>query len=142
MQPQTNSKAMKPPPRVAWRDFPDAVLLTEETTTKRHPAYAAAKAGDAAAATNLVRALVDEGAVDAVRQLLNTVEADRPVLVSAHAYEREGVNAIPAALARLLSQCLSVPFDTNVVQTNIVGHTGAGGYGRLARGCTTYLFPG
>ena len=24
-------------------------------------------------------------------------------------------------------------FDTNVVQTNVVGHTGADGYGRLAR---------
>ena len=126
-------KAMKPPPRVAWRDFPDAVLLAEETRTRRHPAYAAAKAGDAAAATDLVHALVDEAGVAAVRRLLDTVEDARPVLVSAHAYEREGVNAIPTALARLLSERLGVPFDPAVVQTNVVGHTGAGGYGRLAR---------
>ena len=130
---QAALKAMKPPPRVAWRGFPDAVLLADESRTKRHPAYAAAKAGDAEAATDLVHALVDETGIVAVRRLLGTVEAARPVLVSAHAYEREGVNAIPAALAKLLSERLGVPFDTAVVQTNVVGHTGAGGYGRLAR---------
>ena len=130
---QAALKAMKPPPRVAWRDFPDAVLLAEETSTKRHPAYAAAKAGDAAAATNLVHALVEEAGIVAVRRLLDAMEAVRPTLASAHAYEREGVNAIPAALAKLLGERLGVAFDTAVVQTNIVGHTGAGGYGRLAR---------
>ena len=64
---------------------------------------------------------------------LETVEDARPVLVSAHAYEREGVNTIPAALARLLSERLMVPFDPAVVQTNGVGHTGASGYGRPAQ---------
>ena len=44
-----------------------------------------------------------------------------------------GVNAIPAALAELLSERLAVPFRASVVQTNVVGHTGADGYGRLAR---------
>ena len=39
----------------------------------------------------------------------------------------------PAALAKLLSERLGIPFDISVVQTNVVGHTGAGGYGRLAR---------
>ena len=102
---------MKPPPRVAWRDFPDAVLLAAETATKRHPEYAAAKAGDAASATNLVDALVDDAGIASVRRLLDIVEAVRPILVSAHAYEREGVNAIPAALARLLTDRVGVPFD-------------------------------
>ena len=130
---QAALKAMKPPPRVAWRDFPDAVLLADETRTMRHPAYSDAKAGDAGAATNLVHALVDEAGIAAVRRLLDAVGAALSVLVSAHAYEREGVNAIPAALAKLLSNRLGVPFDTAVVQTNVVGHTGASGYGRLAR---------
>ena len=130
---QAALKAMKPPPRVAWRDFPDAVLLADETMTKRHPAYTDAKAGDAGAATDLVHALVDETGIAAVRRLLDAAGAALPVLVSAHAYEREGVNAIPAALAKLLSERLDVPFDTAFVQTNVVGHTGAGGYGRLAR---------
>ena len=130
---QAALKAMKPPPRVVWRDFPDAVLLADETRTKRHPSYAAAKGGDVGAATNLVHALADEAGIAAVRRLLAAVEADQPVLVSAHAYERNGFNAIPAALAKLLSQRLGAPFDTAIVQTNVVGHTGAGGYGRLAR---------
>ena len=124
---------MKPPPRTAWRDFPDAILLADETRTRRHPAYAAAKAGDAVAAADLVLALVDEAGTAAVRGLLSAVGAVQPVLVAAHAYERDGFNAIPAALARLLSQRLAIPFDTVVVQTNIVGHTGASGYHRLAR---------
>ena len=130
---QAALKAAKPPPRAAWRDFPDAVLLAEETSTKRHPAYSGAKAGDAAAAAALVHALVEEAGIAAVRRLLDAVEAVRPRLVSAHAYERNGFNAIPAALARLLGERLGIPFDTSVVQTNVVGHTGAGGYGRLAR---------
>ena len=131
---QADLKAMKsPPPRIGWRDFPDAVLLADETRTKRHSTYAAAKAGDAEAATNLVRELVDEAGITAVRRLLDAVKVSLPVLVSAHAYEHNGFNAIPAALARLLGECLDIPFDTAVVQTNVVGHTGAGGYGRLAR---------
>ena len=55
------------------------------------------------------------------------------MLVSAHAYEHDGFNSIPAALAKLLSERLGAPFSTAVVQTNVVGHTGADGYGRLAR---------
>ena len=132
-QAQAALKAMKLPPRVAWRDFPDAVLLTDETRTKRHSTYAAAKAGDAEGATNLVRELTDEAGIAAVRRLLDAVKVSLPVLVSAHAYEHNGFNAIPAALARLLGERLDIPFDTAVVQTNVVGHTGAGGYGRLAR---------
>ena len=130
---QGDLKVMKPPPRVAWRDFPEAVLLADETSTKRHPTYSDAKAGDAEAATNLVHALVDEAGIASVRRLLDAVGAELPVLVSAHAYEREGVNAIPAALAKFLSNRLGIPFDAAAVQTNVVGHTGASGYGRLAR---------
>ena len=126
-------KAMKTPPRVAWRDFPDAVLLADEARTKRHPAYFAAKTGDADAAANLAHALIDEAGISAARRLLDAQGGALPVLVSAHAYERDGFNAIPATLAKFMSERLGVPFDTVIVQTNIVGHTGAGGFGRLAR---------
>ena len=60
-------------------------------------------------------------------------ERGEPILVSASAYERGGFNAIPAALAKLLNDRLDTLFDRTVVQTNIVSHTGADGYGRLAR---------
>ena len=122
------------PPRVPWLQFPNALLLAEETRTKQHPEYAAAKSGDSLAAAALVRSLVDERGLVAVGDLLASVTASGSlVLVSAHAYEREGVNAIPAALAQLLSIRFGLPYVSSVVQTNIVSHTGAGGYGRLAR---------
>ena len=127
---------MNRPPRTAWRDFPDAVLLADETRTKRHPAYADAKAGDGKAAMHLVNALMDEAGVAAVGRLLHAAGTALPVLVSAHAYERDGVNAIPAALARFLSERFGIPFNSAVVQTNVVSHTGASGYGRLARQAT------
>ena len=131
---EADLKAMKQPPRVAWpQEFPDAVLLAPESQTRRHPEYAAAKSGDAVPAVKLVHALVREAGIDAIRMLIDRAGDGQPVLASAHAYEREGVNAIPAALSKLLSERLGLPFDTNVVQTNVVGHTGADGYGRLAR---------
>ena len=128
-------KAMTPPPRTAWpRGFPDAILLADETTTKRHAQYAAAKAGDDLAAANLIASLVDESGIMAVRTLVATAsKSGGPVLVCAHAYEREGVNAIPAALAQTLGQRLGLRFNAAVVQSNVVSHTGADGYGRLAR---------
>ena len=101
--------------------------------TLSHPEYAAAKAGDAAAAARLADALVDLADLAEIRRLLDGKEDDQPVLVSAHAYERKGYNAIPAALAQLMSERVGSPFDADIVQTNIVDHTGADGYGRLAR---------
>jgi hypothetical protein len=63
----------------------------------------------------------------------NLFPGKTPILVSAHAYEREGVNAIPEAFADALGGLLAWPVDSNVVQSNIVAHTGAGGFERLAR---------
>ena len=125
---------MTQPPRVVWREFPDAVLLAAESRTTRHPVYHAAKSGDATAAARLVDALVDETGLAAVRTLIDAASVDgAPVLVSAHAYERDGVNAIRIALARLLSERLGLEDEDTVVQSNVVSHTGADGYGRLAR---------
>ena len=110
---EADLKAMKQPPRVAWpQNFPDAVLLASESQTRRHPEYAAAKSGDAVAAARLVDALIDQEDMAAIRTLIGSATVDRPVLVSAHAYEREGVNTIPAALSELLSGRHGFPFDT------------------------------
>ena len=134
-QAETDLKVMTPPPRVAWRsEFPDAVLLVAETQTKRHSEYVAAKSGDDSAAVKLVDALVENSGIAAVSRLLaGASKSGAPVLLCAHAYEREGVNAIPAALAELLSIRLDIRFSPAVVQSNVVSHTGADGYGRLAR---------
>ena len=47
--------------------------------------------------------------------------------------EGAGVNAIPEALADMLAQQLGGPADNGTVQINIVAHTGADGFSRLAR---------
>ena len=54
-------------------------------------------------------------------------------MVSAHAYEREGINAIPQNFAVEISKALGWPHDLGVAQTNVVAHTGADGFARLAR---------
>lgn len=133
-QAKADRKAMKQPPRVPWEAFADVVLLAGESQTKQHPEYPSAKArGDAEAAANLVSSLVDEAGIAAVRALIAEVsESGDPVLICANAYE-QGFNAIPSSLAELLSERLGVPFDTTVAQANVVRHTGADGYGRLAR---------
>ena len=132
---ETDLKAMMPPPRVPWCQFPDAVLLADEIQTKRHAGYAAAKNGDTGAAAHLVYALTDDKGIAAVRKLVAGIgaEAGVPALVSVHAHEGGGVNAIPAAMAELLSERLGIECNDTIVQTNLVCHTGADGYGRLAR---------
>ncbi len=130
---EANLEAMTPPPRVRWRGFPEAVLLADEPQTKQHIDFAAAKSGDDAAARRLIGSLVDQSGVTAVRRLIGSGDIEPPALVCAHSYEGEGVNAIPAALAESLSAQLDAPFNADIVQTNVVGHTGADGYGRLAR---------
>ena len=129
-------KRMKPPPRAPWRDFPDAVLLAPESVTTKHPRYAAAKSGEAEAAFRLLEELVQDDAVATVRSVIDAATDAKPALVSAHAYERQGYNAIPASLSKLLGRRLGLPFQSHVLQTNLVGHTGADGYGRLARQAT------
>lgn len=129
-----DAHALVRPKRFAWGDFPPALILAGESQVKQHALYAAAKSGDAAAAARLVQALVDADGIDQARALVTQhCGSGAPVLASAHAYEREGVNAIPAALAELLRERLGLAVETGIVQTNVVSHTGADGWGRLAR---------
>lgn len=122
--------AMTPPPRTPWNRFPDVLIHASESTVKKHPAYEAAKSGDDVAATHLVLTCLNLAQVVALNQL---VAGKRPTLVSAHAMERHGVNAIPEVFADELGRLLSWPVDTGIVQTNVVSHTGANGFWRLAR---------
>ena len=118
------------PPRRPWGDFPDVLIHAAESRVKQHSAYRAAKSGDAGAALDLVGDVFD----DTLPERLRTLVGDRqPELVSAHAYEREGVNAIPEVLADVMAKRLGWRVDGGVVQTNVVTHTGADGFARLAR---------
>lgn len=96
---------------------------------KRHPPYPAAKAGDVEAADILAATFVNRGAIEQVGAL---IAAQSVELVPIHALESKGVNQIPAALANELSRRLGSSVSRSVVQLNSVGHTGAGGFQRLA----------
>lgn len=121
------------PHRSAWHDFPDVVIAASETQVKQHPEYAQAKAGDvnqaAPAAKRLSAAMLSA-------QFLEAVHALRPEnarLVPIHALERMGFNRIPAAFAELLAERFNLELETRIIQANVVNHTGASGWERMAR---------
>jgi len=118
------------PARRPWGPFPDVVILAEIGAVKEHRCYPAAKAGDADAAKSLV---ADNLTAEGVARIRALTGGRRPTLLSVHAVEGSGVNAIPEALADMLARRLELPVEHTVVQTNVVGHTGATGFARLAR---------
>ena len=119
------------PPRTAWGDIPDVLIHSSESNVKQHPDYRAAKSGDAEAAKNLINDTINNNQVEALRALV--VDKEIPILVSAHALEADGINAIPDVFANILSKILGWNHSIGIVQTNVVSHTGSNGYGRLSR---------
>jgi hypothetical protein len=118
------------PPRTPWGNFPDVLIHASESAVKQHPAYKAAKAGHGPSATTLVNDTMSE---QQNQRLVDLLRGHTPTLVSAHAYEKEGINAIPEAFAVEISKAVGWPHDTKVAQVNVVAHTGADGFSRLAR---------
>ncbi|MGH8170434.1 MAG: phosphoribosyltransferase [Steroidobacteraceae bacterium] len=104
-------------------------LHANEPDVKRHPEYRAAKSGNISAADLLV---ADMASFDCIEQIGREIEGKRVQLVAVHALETEGVNEIPAALAKRLKATLGMATNETIVQTNTVGHTGASGFHRLA----------
>jgi hypothetical protein len=118
------------PIRTRWNGFPDVIIHATESAVKQHQSYLAAKSGDSDAAFVLVQ---DTISPIAIQSLCSLISGKSPFLASAHAFERAGVNAIPEALADALSMQMQCPTDNSIVQVNVVGHTGANGFSRLAR---------
>jgi hypothetical protein len=117
--------------RSGWPvDFPDVVIHSQEMAVKKHPSYEAAKAGDVEAAITLIDDTVSD---EAIKTLIEIGWAWEPVLISVHAEERVGVNAIPEVLADYLGHILGWKVENDVVQANVVNHTGASGFSRLAK---------
>lgn len=116
--------------RRPWNAFPALWLHAEENAVKNHPYYQAAKSGNPASALELVRSMISDDCLDDLSRSLSDLS---PILVSAHAVESHGVNAIPQAMAGYLGSMLSWTVESSIVQTNVVGHTGANGFSRLAR---------
>lgn len=117
--------------RFPWASsFPDIVIHASESAVKSHPRYPCAKAGDATAAAQVVSETLSASAVSTLRQL---GAGYAPVLISIHAKETGGINTLPQMLAEFLGHDLGWPVEQNVVQANVVNHTGADGFSRLAR---------
>lgn len=96
---------------------------------KRHEDYRAAKGGDIAAADRLAVDLVSQ---DALERLAAVGDGGPVELLPIHALEYDGVNEIPTAVAKVIARRLNISINSLTVQANSVGHTGAGGYHRLA----------
>ena len=130
--PQLNNPGILPY-RFAWHNFPDIVIAAEQSKVKQHPQYEQAKAGNVneavPAAKRLSAAMLTEPFISAMEALC----ADNPVLVPIHALEGMGFNRIPAAFAELLSERLNLEVETRIIQANVVNHTGATGWERMAR---------
>jgi len=119
------------PHRFPWEsEFPSVLIHASESAVKQHPAYPAAKAGDIDAAFNLVLKTIN---YDVVNSLYVLAKNEPPVFISVHAEEAVGVNAIPEVMADFLSSLLAWDKEQSVVQANVVNHTGAGGFARMAR---------
>lgn len=126
----TSCEDRQRPPRTAWGVFPDVLIFSKEMEVKRHPDYVEAKAGDADAATRLVQDLVTQENVDTFSGL---IDGKQPLLVAVHALEKQGINEIPVALCTFLADRLGLPVDSHIIQANVVGHTSADGFTRLAK---------
>ncbi len=121
------------------------LIHAAESAVKQHFAYPPAKSGDGDAAAALVLSTLSVARYLALEAL---VAGRRPILVSAHALEREGVNAIPEVFADELggywlgrwteASSRSMWFRTRV-QTDFGGWLGKpNSKGRLSRDVSTY----
>jgi predicted RNA methylase len=122
---------VEPPPRS--HGFPASARepvadFRTDAEMKRHPDYAAAKAGDNEAAIRMVRDLVKPENLEAARQRFGPDAVYVPVI----AEERTGRNAIPWTLAERYAQATGARTTTDIIQANRAFHTGAGPMERLA----------
>ncbi|KAF3999934.1 phosphoribosyltransferase [Glaciimonas immobilis] len=127
-----DGNSMVKPFRFAWDGFPDVFIHASEETVKKHPAYLAAKTGDVESAAELVLETLDDQVVLSMLEHFGS-GSESPILISVHAEEAIGVNAIPEIMADILSYSLEWEIERLVVQANVVNHTGASEFSRLAR---------
>lgn len=105
------------------------LIHAPELFVKRHASYAQAKAGDAIAAAHLVMDSLADGVTN---RLSLDFDKYSPVLLPVLAEESAGLNPIPRVMAEVLAHVFKWDVEKRVLQTNVVGHTGAGGFVRLA----------
>jgi len=117
--------------RTPWTDrTAKATIHTGYNKMRNHPYYDAAKRGDSKAAAGLVMDLMN---VEKVRSLSMAYANRKVVVYPVNAVEAGGINQIPLAMAAYISEITGWPVNTDVIQKNIVHHTGATAMERLMR---------
>lgn len=133
LRPAMGDAAMEGQPMFArngqWGQFPDAAILSPPNTANAHRDYAAAKAGDTAAAYRLARDLLTPDRVEVLRQALRGAS---PVIVPVLAVEAAGNNRIPLAAAEVLGDALGLDVSTDIMQAKKVSRGGSDGWHRIA----------
>jgi len=107
-------------------DFPDAIVMTSGAAMKANPNYQPAKAGDNFAAARLAEALMPPGVIARIK-----ARANNPIIVAVHAEEASGRNKIPQGMAEVIADRGGWQADTEIIQANRAGHTGATAMKRL-----------
>lgn len=88
--------------------------------------YTAAKKGNHRAAARLVEAFVDLDAIDKLGAAYPNA-----IVVAPHAIEATGMNALPRMYANVIAERTGLDNELDMIQTNVVGHTGASRRTRL-----------
>lgn len=107
---------------------PDAIIGSTLGSASKHPDYAAAKAGDVAAATRLA---VDLVTPEMVAKVADALGGARPRVLPVAAEESSGRNKIPRAVAEVLAARLGLETTTGIVQANRARRTGLDGLDRI-----------
>ena len=107
---------------------PDAIIGSTLGSASKHPDYAAAKAGDVAAATRLA---VDLVTPEMVAKVADALGGARPRVLPVAAVESSGRNKIPRAVAEVLAARLGLETATGIVQANRARRTGLDGLDRI-----------
>ena len=105
-----------------------AIIGSNLGAATSHPRYAAAKAGDVAAAVEVARALVTP---DLVAQVRTALGGNKPVVVPVASIEASGRNKIPLASGELLAHRLGLATATDIVQANQPKRTAMDGLDRI-----------
>ncbi len=118
--------------RTLWLDFPDVKICNyDENSVRRHHAYVAAKSGDPHAANEVVKQFVNAKFLEDLKS--HIVGDETPIVAAVHAEEEFGRNQIAAVFAGYIAEHFDLRLDWTVVQSNIVNHTKASGWAKLAR---------
>jgi hypothetical protein len=109
------------------RDLDHLHATRDLADLKSHARYREAKAGDVAAAVDVVRDVIPQESVDEARDRFGA----GAIYASPMAIEATGKNALPQALAARLAAQTGGTVDRGIVQSNKAHHTGAKAMERL-----------